>query len=51
MGSRVVAIEKLQWYALGWKVEVFHKMLNRAAKLRNRSFRTARRLANVISAL
>lgn len=36
-GSRADAIEKLEWYALRWKIEVFHESLNRAAKLRNRS--------------
>lgn len=35
VGSRADAIEKLEWYALRWKIEVFP--LNRAAKLRNRS--------------
>jgi hypothetical protein len=35
--SRQDAIEKLEWYALRWKIEVFHKILNRAAKLKNRS--------------
>jgi hypothetical protein len=27
VGSRADAIEKLEWYALRWKIEVFHKIL------------------------
>ena len=27
VGSRTDAIEKLEWYALRWKIEVFHKIL------------------------
>jgi len=39
VGSRADAIEKLEWYALRWKIEVFHKILKSAAKPRNRSSR------------
>ena len=35
--SRADAIKKLEWYALRWKIEVFHKILKSAAKPRNRS--------------
>jgi hypothetical protein len=28
VGTRGDAIEKLEWYALRWKIEVFHKILN-----------------------
>jgi hypothetical protein len=35
--SRKDAIEKLEWYALRWKIEVFHKILKRAARRRNRN--------------
>jgi hypothetical protein len=36
--SRADAIEKLKWYALRWKIEVFHKILkSRAAKRKSRS--------------
>ncbi|MGY4498036.1 hypothetical protein ACVWYH_001967 [Bradyrhizobium sp. GM24.11] len=37
VGSRTDAIEKLEWYGLRWKIEMFHKILNLAAKLRSRS--------------
>jgi hypothetical protein len=29
----VQAIEKLQWYALRWKIEVFHKILKSGCKV------------------
>lgn len=35
VGSRADAIEKLEWYALRWKIEVFHKILKSGCKLRN----------------
>ena len=31
--SRKDAIEKLEWYAMRWKIEMFHKILNQAARL------------------
>lgn len=30
--SRKDAIEKLEWYALRWKIEVFHKILKSGCK-------------------
>ncbi|MGY3033932.1 hypothetical protein ACVIIV_003102 [Bradyrhizobium sp. USDA 4354] len=39
VGSRTDAIEKLEWYALRSKIEVFHKILESAAKLTSRSAR------------
>jgi hypothetical protein len=27
LGTRRQAMEKVQWYALRWKIEVFHKIL------------------------
>src|SRR5208282_1239753 len=32
VGSRADAIEKLEWYALRWKIEVFHKILKSGCK-------------------
>jgi hypothetical protein len=32
VGSRTDAIEKLEWYALRWKIEVFHKILKSGCK-------------------
>ncbi|MGC9271287.1 MAG: hypothetical protein ACP5E6_14170, partial [Acidiphilium sp.] len=42
--SRRDAIEKLQWYALRWKIEVFHKILKSGCKAEDAKLRTAQRL-------
>src|SRR6202011_1785545 len=47
--SRKDAIEKLEWYALRWKIEVFHKILKSGCKAEESRLRTAERLANLIS--
>ncbi|WP_245315433.1 IS4 family transposase [Bradyrhizobium centrolobii] len=47
--SRGDAIEKLEWYALRWKIEVFHKILKSGCKAEESKLRTAQRLANLIS--
>jgi hypothetical protein len=47
--SRKDAIEKLLWYALRWKIEVFHKILKSGCKAEESKLRTAQRLANLIS--
>jgi hypothetical protein len=31
VSSRRQAVEKVRWYALRWKIEVFHKSSNRGA--------------------
>jgi hypothetical protein len=47
--SRKDAIEKLEWYALRWKIEVFHKILKSGCKAEESRLRTAQRLANLLS--
>src|SRR5438132_3843998 len=47
--SRADAIEKLEWYALRWKIEVFHKILKSGCKAEESKLRTAQRLTNLIS--
>lgn len=47
--SRQDAIEKLEWYAVRWKIEVFHKILKSGCKAEESKLRTAQRLANLIS--
>ncbi len=42
-------VEKLQWYALRWKIEVFHKVLKSGCKAEESKLRTAERLVNLIS--
>ena len=49
VGSRADAIEKLEWYALRWKIEVFHKILKSGCKAEESKLRTAQRLTNLIS--
>jgi hypothetical protein len=43
------AVQKLQWYALRWKIEVFHKILKSGCKAEDSKLRTAERLVNLIS--
>jgi Transposase DNA-binding len=47
--SRKNAIEKLNWYAMRWKIEVFHKILKSGCKAEHSKLRTAQRLANLIA--
>jgi len=49
VGSRADAIEKLEWYALRWKIEVFHKILKSGCKAEESKLRTAQRLANLVA--
>ena len=49
VGSRADAIEKLEWYALRWKIEMFHKILKSGCKAEESKLRTAQRLANLVS--
>jgi hypothetical protein len=49
VSSREEAIEKLQWYAMRWKIEVFHKILKSACKIEDSKLRTADRLVNMIA--
>jgi hypothetical protein len=42
-------IEKLQWYALRWKIEIFHKILKSGCKAEELKLRAAERLVNAIS--
>ena len=47
--SRKDAIEKMNWYALRWKIEVFHKILKSGCRAEESKLRTAERLANLIA--
>src|SRR5437868_3045619 len=47
--SRQEAIEKLAWYALRWKIEVFHKILKSGCRAEASKLRTAERLVNLIA--
>lgn len=43
------AIEKLQWYAMRWKIETFHKILKSGCRTEEAKLRTAERLVNLIA--
>jgi len=43
------AIEKIVWYAMRWKIEVFHKILKSGCRTEDAKLRTADRLANLVA--
>ena len=47
--SRRQAVEKVQWYALRWKIEVFHKILKSVCRAEQARLRTAQRLMNLLA--
>lgn len=47
--SLKAAIEKLRWYALRWRIELFHKILKSGCKAEDSRMRSAHRLANLIA--
>jgi len=47
--SRSDAIEKLDCYALSWKIEVFHKAVKAGCNTEKSQLRTAQRLTNLIA--
>ncbi len=42
-------IEKLRWYALRWKIEVFHKILKSGCRVEASGLRTAERLVRLVA--
>jgi hypothetical protein len=49
VNSRVDAIEKIDWYAMRWKIETFHKNLKSGCKAEESQLRTASGLTNLIA--
>jgi hypothetical protein len=47
--SRSDAVEKLSWYAMRWKIEVFHKILKSGCRAEEAKLRTAERLVKLIA--
>ena len=47
--SRDAAVEKLRWYALRWKIEVFHKIVKSGCRAEESRLRTAERLVKLIA--
>ena len=43
------ALEKIQWYTLRWKIELFHKILKSGCRVEESRLRTATRLVNLIA--
>jgi hypothetical protein len=49
--SRKDAIEKLRWYAMRWKIEIFHKVLKSGFKAEEVRLRAAERIVNMLAIL
>ena len=47
--TRQEAIEKINWYAMRWKIEVFHKVLKSGCRAEESKLRTADRIANLLA--
>jgi hypothetical protein len=47
--TRAEAVEKIDWYAMRWKIEVFHKILKSGCRAEESKLRTANRLANLMA--
>lgn len=47
--SRTQAMEKLNWYAYRWKIELFHKVLKSGCQAEECKLRTADRLVNLLA--
>ena len=47
--GRAEAIEKINWYAMRWKIEMFHKILKSGCRAEESKLRTAGRLANLMA--
>ena len=43
------AIEKLDWYAMRWKLETYHKVLKSGCQAEHSKLRTAQRLTNLLA--
>jgi hypothetical protein len=49
--SRSEAVEKLNWYACRWKIELFHKVLKSGCQAEEYKLRTADRLVKLLAVL
>ena len=47
--TRAEAVEKIDWYAMRWKIEVFRKILKSGCRAEDTKLRTADRLANLMA--
>ena len=51
MEDLAAAVEKLNWYALRWKLETYHKVLKSGCQAEQARLRTAERLTNLLAVL
>ena len=51
VGDLPAAVEKLDWYALRWKLETYHKVLKSGCQAERAKLRTAERLTNLLAVL
>jgi hypothetical protein len=49
VGSFEQAVEKIRWYAMRWKIEVFHKILKSGCRAEDAKLRAADRLVNLVA--
>jgi hypothetical protein len=49
IGSANEAVEKLDWYARRWKIELYHKILKSGCRAEDAKLRTAERLVNLLA--
>lgn len=49
VGTARQALEKIQWYAMRWQIEVMHKILKSGCQIEQRQLATARRLKRVLA--
>ncbi|MGE0523171.1 MAG: IS4 family transposase, partial [Variibacter sp.] len=49
VGDLAAAVEKLEWYALRWKMEVFHKVMKSGCCAEEARLETAERLAKFLA--
>ena len=49
MRTRREPVEKVQWYALRWKIEVFHKILKSGCRAEQSRLRITARLTNLLA--
>ena len=43
------AVEKLEWYAMRWKIEVFHKVIKSGCRAEDAKLQTAERLVKLLA--
>ena len=49
VSSKQDVLEKISWYAMRWKIEVFHKILKSGCRVEDSKLRAAERLVKLIS--